>query len=170
MGPPSPYLIDRSVSPGLAAFLGFIPGVGAIYNGQYAKGLVHAVIFGLLISILSHSGGDTAPLLGVVLTAWVFYMVFEAYHTANKRMMGEAVDEFSSLIHVKPGASRFPTGAVILIVLGVVLLLNTLDILDFRYIARYWPVALIVAGIYMLWARLTSAASVEGREFRNGHE
>ena len=32
----------------IALFLGFIPGVGAIYNGQYAKGLVHAVVFGLI--------------------------------------------------------------------------------------------------------------------------
>ena len=39
------------VSPGLAFFLGMIPGVGAIYNGQYAKGLVHAVIWGMLMSI-----------------------------------------------------------------------------------------------------------------------
>src|SRR5215472_10181722 len=56
--PPSagPYRIDAGVSPGLAAFLGFIPGVGAIYNGQYAKGLVHAVVFGLIISIMSAGG------------------------------------------------------------------------------------------------------------------
>src|SRR5579862_8924348 len=32
----------NDVSPGLAMALGFIPGVGAIYNGQYAKGLIHA--------------------------------------------------------------------------------------------------------------------------------
>src|ERR1700693_2082410 len=30
-------------SPGLATLLGFIPGVGAMYNGQYAKGVVHLV-------------------------------------------------------------------------------------------------------------------------------
>src|SRR5512142_1490566 len=41
------------VSPGLAFVLGLIPGVGAIYNGQYAKGVVHVVVFGLLISIVS---------------------------------------------------------------------------------------------------------------------
>src|SRR6185369_11178378 len=53
---PSPYtqpmsrpVADPSVSPGLALTLGLIPGVGAIYNGQYAKGLVHAIIFGLLV-------------------------------------------------------------------------------------------------------------------------
>src|SRR5438105_1387536 len=49
---PPPYP-RTDVNPGLALFLGFIPGVGAIYNGQYAKGLVHAVIFGVIISILN---------------------------------------------------------------------------------------------------------------------
>src|SRR5579862_3361943 len=43
-----PAVADPSSSPGLALFLGFIPGVGAIYNGQYAKGLIHAIIFGML--------------------------------------------------------------------------------------------------------------------------
>jgi hypothetical protein len=167
---PGPYAFDRSVSPGLAAFLGFIPGVGAIYNGQYAKGLVHAVVFGLLVSIMAHSGGEGEPMLGFVLVAWIFYMVFEAYHTARKRMLGEPIDEFSSLINVKQGGSRFPTGAVMLIVLGVILLMNTLDILQFRYIARYWPVVLILAGAYMLWVRLNPAAPVGGQEVRNGHE
>ena len=40
--------VYADVSPGLALFLGMIPGVGAIYNGQYAKGLVHAIVFGIL--------------------------------------------------------------------------------------------------------------------------
>ena len=166
----SPYRVDNSASPGFAAFLGFIPGVGAIYNGQYAKGLVHAVIFGLIISIMSRSGGEGQPMLGFLLVAWIFYMVFEAYHTARKRQMGETVDEFSSLVSMRPGGRGFPTGAVLLIVLGVVLLLNTLDILDFRYIARYWPVVLILAGVYMLWARLSAGDPVQGQEARDGHE
>jgi hypothetical protein len=165
----SPYRGESSASPGLAAFLGFIPGVGAIYNGQYAKGLVHAVIFGMIISIMSHSGGEGEPMLAFLLVAWIFYMVFEAYHTARKRLRGEPIDEFSSLVNIKPGRG-FPTGAVALIVLGVVLLLNTLDILDFRYIARYWPVVLILAGVYMLWARLSAETSVHSQEARNGHE
>src|SRR5689334_8447671 len=38
--PGSPGYVYADVSPGLALFLGMIPGVGAIYNGQYAKGLV----------------------------------------------------------------------------------------------------------------------------------
>jgi hypothetical protein len=157
-------------SPGTAGFLGFIPGVGAIYNGQYAKGLVHAVIFGLIISIMSHAGGEGEPMLAFLLVAWEFYMIFEAYHTARKRVLGEPVDEFSSLMNVRPGGRGFPTGAVSLIVLGVILLLNTLDILDFRYIARYWPVVLILAGVYMLWARLAAGSPVTGQEARHGQD
>src|SRR5580704_4825454 len=45
-------LTDPGVSPGLAFLLGFIPGVGAIYNGQYVKGLIHVVIMGILIAIV----------------------------------------------------------------------------------------------------------------------
>src|SRR5438034_2140642 len=157
-------------NPRLAFLLGFIPGVGAIYNGQYAKGLVHAVIFGLIISIMTRAGGESEPMLAFLMIAWEFYMIFEAYHTARKRVMGEPVDEFSSLVNVRPGGRGFPTGAVTLIVLGVILLLNTLDILEFRYIARYWPVVLILAGVYMLWARLSAENSGPGQEARNEHE
>jgi hypothetical protein len=166
----SPYRRDDLASPGIAAFLGIIPGVGAIYNGQYAKGLVHAVIFGLIISIMTRTGGESEPMLAFLLVAWIFYMIFEAHHTARKRIMGEAVDEFSSLVNVRPGSRGFPTGAVTLIVLGVILLLNTLDILDFRYIAKYWPVVLIAAGVYMLWARLSAGDTVHGQEARHGQE
>ena len=168
--PAAPPYRDGGASPGLAAFLGLIPGVGAIYNGQYAKGLVHAVVFGMIISIMNAQRGDSGPMLAFLLVAWIFYMVFEAYHTARKRMLGEPIDEFSSLINARKGAGQFPTSAVLLIVLGVVLLLNTLDILDFRYLARYWPVVLILAGVYMLWARLSGPSPVSGQEAHDGHE
>ena len=48
-GPMGTPVLDPGVSPGLAFLLGLIPGVGAIYNAQYAKGLVHVIIWGLLV-------------------------------------------------------------------------------------------------------------------------
>ncbi len=45
---PPPGVSDAS--PGTAFLLGMIPGVGAIYNGQYLKGLVHIFILGLLFT------------------------------------------------------------------------------------------------------------------------
>lgn len=153
------------VSPGLAFVLGLIPGVGAIYNGQYGKGLIHAVITGLLISILDASDGQgLGPILGMLLTAWWLYMPLEAYHTAKKRQAGEVVDEFSSIVNLRVANSGFPTGAVLLMGLGVLLLLNTLDILHFRHLIRFWPVVLIVMGAYMLYMRVSGAPPKEDRQ------
>ena len=143
------------VSPGLALGLGFIPGVGAIYNGQYAKGLVHAVIFGVIISILDSGSGGAEPLFAMVLTAWIFYMAFEAYHTARKRRMGEPVDEYSGILSLQGRASNAPIAGVVLVVLGGLLLLHTLNLLDFTYLMRYWPVLLIGAGVYLLYTRFS---------------
>jgi hypothetical protein len=152
-------------SPGLAFVLGLIPGVGAIYNGQYAKGLIHAVTTGLLISIMESGGGDgIEAVFGFVLVAWWLYMPLEAYHTAKKRRSGETVDEFSSIVNLRVSGEGFPTGAVVLIGVGVLLLLNTLDILRFRHLIRYWPVILIVMGAYMLYLRASGAPRKEEQQ------
>src|SRR6202008_3485949 len=103
----SPYRRSDSANPGLAFLLGFIPGVGAIYNGQYAKGLVHAVIFGLLVTAVSSNNmHGFEPMFGILIGVFVFYMAIEALHTARKRGSGEPIEEFSSLVNV--GDSGFP--------------------------------------------------------------
>jgi hypothetical protein len=147
---------DMGAHPVLALILGFIPGVGAIYNGQYAKGLIHVVVFGLLVSLAASSNaGGFEPLIGLLIAAWVFYMAFEAFHTARNRRSGATVEEFSSLFDVRPTHGRFPAGAILLIALGFILLLNTTDIIRFETLERYWPVGLIVCGLYMLYMRVT---------------
>jgi hypothetical protein len=149
-------LPNPGVSPGLAFLLGLIPGVGAIYNGQYAKGLVHVLILGMLISInSSDTVGELGPMFGLLTAVFWFYMAFEAYHTARKRLAGELVDEFSSLVQIKPEGSGFPVLPVALISLGVVFLLNNLGVLRLRFIMQFWPVLLILAGVWMLYTRLT---------------
>jgi len=147
---------DMAAHPVLALILGFIPGVGAIYNGQYAKGLIHVVVFGLLVSFAaSYNAGGFEPLIGLLIAAWVFYMAFEAFHTARSRRNGVNAEEFSSLFDVRPTHGRFPGGAILLIVLGFILLLNTTDIIRMETLERYWPVGLIVCGLYMLYMRVT---------------
>jgi hypothetical protein len=153
-GPGPAGYVYSDVSPGLAFFLGWIPGVGAIYNGQYAKGLVHAVIFGVMCSILDSNTRGLEPVFGILLCAWMFYMAFEAYHTALKRRNGEPVDEYSSLLNLR-ARHHVPVAGVVLICLGVALLLHTLDVIDFSRVVEYWPVLLIVAGAYMLYSRFT---------------
>ncbi len=157
--PPVNSVPHPEVSPGLAFLLGAIPGVGAIYNGQYAKGLIHVVILGLMISIIS-SGASSGlePLMGMMIAAFWAYMCFEAYHTAKQRRMGLSVDEFSSLIPIK-GGKQFPAAPVALIVFGVVFLLNNLEWFELRKALKYWPVFLIGLGVYMLYARYSASES-----------
>jgi hypothetical protein len=71
-------------NPTIAAALGFIPGVGAMYNGQYAKGIVHLIVFALLVSLAN--GVDS--IFGLFIAGWEFYMVIEAHHTARARRDG----------------------------------------------------------------------------------
>jgi len=140
--------------PGVAFVLGLIPGVGAIYNGEFVKAAIHVLIFGTLVSL--HAATTVGrPLLGLMNAAFYFYMPFEAYYTAKKRMMkAEGVDletpidrlqqEFEHVEH------RDLWGGVLLIVIGALFLLGNLDVFEIDSVARFWPVLLVVLGIWLL--------------------
>jgi hypothetical protein len=51
-----------------------------MYNGQYAKGIVHLIVFAVLVSLADEHG-----IFGLFVAGWVFYQVFEAYQTAKAR-------------------------------------------------------------------------------------
>ncbi len=134
-------------NPGLALALGFIPGVGAIYNGQYFKAVLQVVIFGTLI-VLSHGPGG--PIFGIASAAFYFYMVIDSYRTARMLSLGQPVEDFPGLGHVQ---WRLPVGAVILIVLGTLLLLENLGVI-FGDIWRFiGPALLIFFGVMLLRRR-----------------
>lgn len=75
-------------SPAAAAALGIIPGVGAMYNGQFMKGLIHVVIFAVLVSAANVFG-----IFGILIAGWIFYQMFDAYHTAKARRDGEPLPD-----------------------------------------------------------------------------
>jgi hypothetical protein len=158
---PGPPVADPGVHPALALLLGFAPGVGALYNGQYAKGLIHALVFGLMVSVENNtSNAGVEALVGIMIATWIIYQAFEAYHTARKRRYGIAVEEFSSLFDLRTNHSRFPAGALVLIALGFVLLLDTTGILSMEVLLKYCPALLIFAGIYLLYSRTHRPASL----------
>lgn len=76
-------------NPLLAGLLGFIPGVGAMYNGQFAKGLAHIAIFAIFTSLANH----VSDLFGLFVAGWVIYMAFEAYQTALARRDGSPLPD-----------------------------------------------------------------------------
>jgi hypothetical protein len=68
----------------IATLLGIIPGVGAMYNGQYAKGIIHLVVFAVLVSLADNANG----LFGIFVAGWVIYQIIDANHTARARLAG----------------------------------------------------------------------------------
>jgi Domain of unknown function (DUF5668) len=218
--------VPTAPNPALAFILGWIPGVGAMYNGQVAKGFVHVGVFALLVSILNGSEGRIEvlqPFFGLLLAGFVFYQVFDAYQTARALRYGQPVPDYLRILqtlegfglkseargttyaqvvptqppaqpnaqsNVQPGAApgqsqaftpagqpvaayvapmaaipveveesapeRVPVSAVVLIALGVLFLLSTLDIfsIEGRY---FFPLLLIGLGVWLGARRLTGS-------------
>lgn len=181
-------------SPGLAAALGFIPGVGAMYNGQFVKGLIHVGVFATLCAMQTMDlPGGLHAFLGIGIAFWVFYQVFDAYKTAKARMYGLPVPDPFGIermfgsgsqppiatvtpmappgtpgwqsqpvvpVYVPPPVENrqpSPVGAVILIGLGVLFLLNTMGLWHFHWIGRMWPLVLIGLGVWLFIRRSGSA-------------
>lgn len=144
-------------NPGIAALLGFIPGLGAVYNGQYLKALIHVLIFGGLIAALSSDlpGTGLNIFLAISLGCFYFYMPIEAHRVARARRMGLA--EPGSLVPESTSGGK-PIGAFILIGLGLLFLLANFGLLQAEWFARAWPAGLIVLGGYLLWNRMRNSA------------
>jgi hypothetical protein len=137
--------------PVVAFLLGFIPGLGAVYNGEYNKAILHIVIFGAIIVGLASDFGDSMQAFLVFLVCvFPFYMAIDAMRVAKAKQTGEAVrDPFESW------SSRRPLGPVILIGLGALFLLNNFHFFDFFRVKQlFLPLLLIGVGIFMLRSRL----------------
>jgi cell wall-active antibiotic response 4TMS protein YvqF/B-box zinc finger protein len=238
---PDATLTALHAHPVLAGLLGFIPGVGAMYNGQYIKALAHVLIFAVFVSL-----SDKSFVFALLLAAWIFYQVFDAAQTAKARRDGLPLPNpfglndlgtklgmaptpaagpyvagfspgpaaggpaanpdpvtgqyppsgpsqgfvqpppytasygappppssgapfgsagsssgpgtYNPPVYGPPGTlepaeHKHPVGAVVLIIIGIVLLLQTLGVFEEEWISRAWPVAIIGVGAWLLYRR-----------------
>jgi hypothetical protein len=142
----------RAGNPGAAFVLGFLfPGLGAVYNGQYNKALIHIVVFAaFILGLSSDMDGGMKAVFGILLGGFIFYMAFDAMHTAQAKQRGEtSADPFESW------SNNRPVGPIILIVLGAIFLLNNFDWFPFYRLVRFWPLILIAVGALMFRNRLS---------------
>jgi len=156
-------------SPGLAGVLAaiFPFGVGAVYCGQYAKGLAHLVILAMLIvgQTVTNSDGMHV-LLGISLGFFYIYQIIDAVRSAKALQMGQPVPDPCGLGQAfstgdRIDSSKIPTGAVVLIGLGILFLLHTVGFLEFGF-DRFWPLILIVLGGWMFAKRWGLLGAVAG--------
>jgi TM2 domain-containing membrane protein YozV len=134
-------------NPWLALVLSLFPGLGQVYNGQPAKAFV---FFSAWVGSI-YGAAEIDPFPFAFLIPFVYlYNLIDAFRTAsfiNARALG-------GLPVPEEEAFESPLWGGSLLVLGLLLLLNNLGWLHLAALARYWPVALIVAGAAFLYGSI----------------
>jgi hypothetical protein len=142
-------------NPTVAGILGAIPlGLGAVYCGQYAKGLAHLGIFVLAIVGFSYElpwQGYTA--IGIFLGFFWVYQILDSVRTAKALQAGEPTPDPFGLAQTfssgdKVESTKVPAAAAILIGLGVLFLLHTVGLFDIG-IGHFVSLILIVLGVWL---------------------
>jgi Domain of unknown function (DUF5668)/B-box zinc finger len=161
--PPSGSGPNPTVAGILAGFFPF--GVGAVYTGQYAKGLAHLVVAVLLIiGVGSDLPWFVTTMLGIGMGFFYVYQIIDSVRTAKALQMGQPPPDPFGLgqafgMGEKVDASKVPAGSVVLIGLGVLFLLHTLGFFEFG-LHRFWPLILIFLGVWLFaknWGLIASS-------------
>jgi hypothetical protein len=157
---PRPVSPASGPNPTVAGILaGFFPfGVGAVYCGQYAKGLANLLILTGLIWAESTTDSDPMHVfLGLAIGFFYFYQIIDSVRTARAVQTGQPVpDPFGLTRTFSTGdridASKIPTGAIVLIGLGVLFMLHNLGFW-FLGFGGLWPLILIFVGAWLFARR-----------------
>jgi hypothetical protein len=133
-------------SPGLAAVLALVPGLGAAYNGQIIKALTHfAIVAGLWQSVdLLERPFGLLPLMAGA--AFYFYTIVDAKRAAERARAGEDLRAEDEQFKARLWERRMLWGGA-LIVLGALSFLNLAFDLQLPHL---WPLLLFASGLYLL--------------------
>jgi hypothetical protein len=133
-------------SPGLALVLSFFPGLGHLYLGLYQRAFAIFLSFAIAIWLSEHSH------LGILLAFVWFFAVIDAYRQAqciNLGLCPEPVMGTAKANAPRRGALGF---GIFLLVIGVLLLYNQFYPIDFTFLEDWWPLFLVLAGLYLVTA------------------
>jgi len=144
----------RRKAPVLALVLSMMPGVGQIYVGFYQQGFTNALVFGSVIALLSSGMLHHAePLAGIFLAFFWLYNVVDAWRRAvfyNNALAGIGPASLPAEFEITAGRGSL-AGGIALVVVGGVVLSNTLFGWSLDWVAKWWPVAFIAAGVWLIY-------------------
>ena len=154
LAPAAPY-VRLPKSPGLAAFLSLFPGLGQVYNGQIARAF--AFFFAWVGSIYLTSTGHEFPFAFMIPFVYLYNMIdaWKGATAINQRFLGGRSEP------EEDAAVESPIWGGILAVFGVLILFNNLGWLDLDRLARWWPILLILVGVWFVYASLQKRRAVE---------
>jgi len=127
-----------------------IPSLGHIYLGFYKQAFTIMLVFASVIMLLT-TGSGLEPLLGIMLGFLYFYQIFDAGRRASlyNRVLETGQAGLSPEQIEIPETNPF-AGGVIMVVIGSLALLNTLFDFSMYWLADWWPVIMIVLGVWLI--------------------
>jgi hypothetical protein len=147
----------RRKSPVLALVLSLMPGVGQIYVGYYQQGFTNAIIVASIIALLAANKLRGAePLFGIFLAFYWLYNIVDAWRRAtfyNNALAGIGPATLPDEFAVTSGRGTL-AGGVALVIVGVVAMSNTLFGLPLDWLEKWWPLALIAVGGWLIYPTL----------------
>jgi hypothetical protein len=157
----------RCKSPTKAALLSLLPGLGQVYVGYYKRGFIHALVIGSLIAMMDSGAlGALEPLFGMFMAFFWLYNMIDAARRAtlyNEALAGREGIELPEDFDFK-GLKGSVLGGSILVIVGFILLLNTLFGVSLAWLEEWWPVVPILIGAYLLYR------AIQDREKRSPAE
>lgn len=140
----------------LACCLSLLPGIGQAYVGYYKLGFIHNVVFAGTIMLLVAGPPETlATFLGIFLAFFFVYNIVDAGRRAGFYNMvvdgAEDVELPDDMNIALPSFGGSIGGGIALIVVGSVLLSNTVFGVSLAWVEDWWPVVPIGLGGYLVW-------------------
>ncbi len=133
-------------SPGLAVFFSLLPGLGHIYLGLYSRGIGFFAAFFSALWLAEH-----ADLSGAIIAFVFFFAMFDAHRMAV--LLGNTPFlEASGAAAISAGGMKkgnFTLG-IVLLAAGTLLLYSNFYPLDLSFLADWWPLSLILFGLWLL--------------------
>jgi hypothetical protein len=151
--PQGPRTAD-SQSPVRAALCALIPGIGAVYNREYIKAVVHFTIFASLAYI-----ADSVSVFGLAAFAFYVFTIIDAYRSAEVILRRGVRPQ-----EIDAQQIDLPLWGGILVFLGILFLLDSLDAIRLRTAAQFWPLIPIALGGYLILIYLRG----NGQKSRSG--
>ena len=143
---PPPVAFTRR-SPGLALVLSCFPGLGHLYLGLYQRAFGIFISFALSIWLAEHAD------LGILIAGIVLFGFVDAYRQAQLLNMGMAAETLMATELRAKATRRGSLGfGVFLLVVGLLMLYNQFNPIDFSFLQDWWPLLLVVAGIWLVAA------------------
>jgi len=132
-------------SPGRAALFAIIPGIGAVYNRQYVKAVLHFAIFAGL-SIIANNGPGV---FGVAAFAFYIFTIIDAYRSAQAILRNIVANP--RLLEEESEDINVPVWGGVLVLLGVLFFLNNLGVFSLAEMTEFlWPLFFVGLGVYLV--------------------